>query len=74
MPATPSVGHLVTSELNSLLKSVEVVLSFPQLCDPFVITKLDTLHADLISEKEDRQRSEAESRAVAKLPQGVYIA
>ena len=71
MPAC--IGELTTTELRSMLKAVDVVLTFPQLYDPTTLVKLDTLLADLTAEQEDRSRAESESRARAKMPRGILL-
>jgi aspartyl/asparaginyl beta-hydroxylase (cupin superfamily) len=70
MPET--IHQLTTSELNTLMKAVDVLLANQPLYDPRTYAKLDTLRADLIGEQDERQRIMSESKIPAqeRIPYG----
>ena len=49
-------AQLTTTELTSALDATETVLKLEPYIDRLTYTKISTLHADLTTEQEDRQR------------------
>jgi hypothetical protein len=49
-------AQLTTTELTSALDATETLLKLEPYIDRLTYTKISTLHADLTTEQEDRQR------------------
>jgi hypothetical protein len=63
----PNMAQLTTSELRQLIQHTEALSAMRRALPVGLYTKLDTFHADLLMEQEDRAEAEIQSRREAVL-------
>jgi hypothetical protein len=54
-------GQLTSTELTSALNATEALLKLEPYIDRLAYAKISTLHADLVTEREDRDAARAQA-------------